>query len=414
MAGLKEFVAYLNNRLEVLGAVEKQLCELQEKYEAYFGEISRVRESEFRQLQGHVQEDRKKLPKWFNERVDKAQKKVEREYDAEVIALREKHAKLTSEAEQQRRSSSQAEKDAHGRNQWLDQQEEALKARNEQLLAAIQRFNEEIRSLGGGFGFFANFFRLRRLAKQKAALDQEQADVAARIEALRVQWDKEEKGYAKQESAFRSRWLELETEAAAFQTKLDYLTSARERIVMRTTLERVLYDLGKEMAAPNKDDPKCPRCKVANPPDSHFCHICAQRLTKDRPDFEGSIHEMAELNRHFQRFSDGMKACQEIIGLVRGLQSGVRAFRESVLDVQLSESKHSLPTLRINVPAKSVKYGQSFDGLAQSLTHDWSLHPKVMADRAKKLVDEVFTEERIKDYFETMGEELSRQADSQW
>lgn len=412
--GLNEFLDYLDNRLAVLGVVEEQLCDLQSKYEAFFGEITRVREHEFSQLRGHVEDDRKGLPAWFDEKLRAAQKALEAEYDDKVSELDDKIAVLTGQADQLRKTSVKDEANAHGRNRALDQQEEALKARNEQLLTAIEQYNGELRSLGSGFGFFSNIFRLRQLAKEKTRLDQEQADVAARIDALRAHWTKEAKGYVDKEHTYRAKWLAAETEAAALRTKRDYLASARQRIVLRSSLERVLYALAKAPAAASKDDPKCPRCAAPNASENHFCHICAQRLVADRPDLEGSIHELAELNHHFNRFSDGMKSCQEIIGLVRGLKSGVEAFKKSVADVKSSEKKHSLSRLKIAVPRTSVEYGQQFDALAQSLSHDWSVHPAVLAKRADQLVSQVFTEDHIKGYFETMGQELSRQADSQW
>ncbi|MBW2527665.1 MAG: hypothetical protein JRI23_26015 [Deltaproteobacteria bacterium] len=412
--GLDEFIDYLDNRHAVLARVERELCELQGKYEAYFGEISRVREAEFKQLEGHAKGEGDDLPDWFAEKLSAAKKKVEQEYDRKIAKLDRKIDDLTKRAEEARSKSSDDEKSTHGRNRSLDEAEESLKARSEELLARIQGYNEQIRSLGSGFGFFSNLFQLRKLAKEKARLDEEQADVAARIEALRGRWVAEAKGYVEREQTYRAEWLELETEAAAHRTKRDYLASARTRIVLRSSLERVLYELDKKPPEPGKDDPKCPRCGKPNAKANHFCHICAERLVADRPDLEGSIHEMAELNHHFERFSEGMRSCQEVIGLIRGLKSGLTAFKKSVVDVQSSERRHSLSKLRIGVPSASVEYGQQFDALAQSLTHDWSLHPAVLAARADELVKTVFTENRIKGYFETMGEELSRQANSQW
>jgi hypothetical protein len=61
-----------------------------------------------------------------------------------------------------------------------------------------------------------------------------------------------------------------------------------------------------------------------------------------------------------------------------------------------------------------VSYGSVFDRLDQSLRSDYTLHPAVFARQVQPLVDEVFTEDKIKAYFETMGEELSRQASAQW
>jgi hypothetical protein len=126
------------------------------------------------------------------------------------------------------------------------------------------------------------------------------------------------------------------------------------------------------------------------------------------------MQEIAELNLHHDRFEEGMTACQELIGLIRGLISGHEAFRESVVDMQSSQTKYSLAVLDIDVPDGSVRYAQHFDELAKLLDTSLSQHPKELAKRFDSLVNDVFTEEAIQSYFETMGQELSRQADDQW
>ena len=153
---------------------------------------------------------------------------------------------------------------------------------------------------------------------------------------------------------------------------------------------------------------------MPNPPSHHFCHICARRLGDDREDFDGSLKEMAEISRHFDRFSEGMEACQEIIGLVRGMKSGVEAFTKSVADVQASEDKYPLSKLQIDVPQGSREFGAQFDRLADFAGQDYSLHPALFADRFDHYFANVLMETNIKAFFETMGEELSRQAEAQW
>lgn len=414
MGTLKDFDSYLKERIGTVKKVEGRLCKLQEKYETFFAEVSKVRENELQQLKAHILEDRGKLPDAFNTALDRSQMEVEREFDAELKRLSDDRAALLKKAEQARQSSIKGEQAARKKNVDLDRNEEELKARNESLLTEITRFNEEIRGLGRGFGFFANLFKMRELTSRRQELDTEQADVSARIEALRVRWTEEAKDHTAKEGELRQQWVDLETEVGALQTKLDYLKEARPRIILRSTMERVLFDLSKDPPDATEGDPPCPRCKTPNPAGGHFCLICAQRLSEDRPDFEGSIHEIAELNLHHQRFSEGMQACQEIIGLVRGLKSGLVAFKESVADMRSSESTHNLARLQLDVPQSSVAYGQHFDALKEAVDRDLSLHPKVMARHVERLVAEVFTEEKIKDFFETMGQELSRQAEAQW
>jgi hypothetical protein len=416
MGNLKSFIKYLNDRINVISDCEKRLCGLQEKYETFFGEVNKVRESELGQLTEHILTDRASLPAWFDRALDKAEAEVEKELAEKLAKLEEQHRDLCGKAERLRVLSVGEEQKIRKKNVALDGEEERLKARNQKLLADIADYNDRIRQMGKGFGFFANFFKMRRMAKEKQELADAQADIASRIEGLRARWAGEEKEYTAKELDLQKQWIAQETEAAGVRTKIDYLQQARPRILLRSTVERVLFELVKETPEPDpKKDPQCPRCQTPNSRESHFCQICAQRLTDDRPDFEGSIREIAEINHHHGRFSDGMRACQEIIGLVRGLKTGLEAFMKSVKDVKHSQDRHKLSTLSINVPGASAEYGKQFDALRKTVAKtDLSLHPQVFAKRVEELAKQVFTEKHIKDYFERMGNELSARAHAQW
>ncbi len=414
MARLKDFINYLKDRRKVMAAVERQLCQLQEKYETYFQEIAKVREQELAQLTEHIVADRSKLPGELNLALDQAEQEQEHQLEVKLKHLRTEHKELTRKAEQERSRSRKAELKVRSKNAELDHHEEQLKARNAELLAQIEQHNQRIEQLGKGWGFFANLFRMKEIANAREALDQEQTDLAARIHQLRAAWVDAEQDHAQREQKMSDRWVELTTRAAAVQTKLQHLERSRPSLILRSTMEQVLFERQPELPGPADDDPPCPRCEARNPQAAHFCRICARRLHGDRPDLQGSLLEVAELNLHHARFSDGMQACQQLIGLVRGLGSGVEAFTESVQDVKASEDTHPLPKLNIDVPRKCVAYGEYFDKLSATIKERHGLHPQAFAAKVDSYVDDIFTEERIKKYFERMGEELSRQADSQW
>ena len=255
---------------------------------------------------------------------------------------------------------------------------------------------------------------MRSLHKEAGELKEQEADLAARIESLRGQWVKEEADHQYAEAQRQELWAGTRGKADTLLTKIDYLRTSRERIVLRSVMEQVLDAQKTTPSTADGGDVVCPRCESRNPSTNHFCHICAQRLAQDRPDLEGSIAEVAEVNFHFERFSEGMKSCQEIIGLLRGINSGITAFRKSVADVLDTERRHSLSTLRLDVPASSVEYGKTFDQVGASMQWDYSVHPQVFTKNVKVMVEQHLTEDKIKAYFEAMGEELSRQADSQW
>ncbi len=414
MSRLKDFRDYLDERLDVLARCEKKLCTLQEKYESFYAEVGQVRETELGQLREHIAADRSQLPEDFNQALDTAWAEAEITLDTKLKELKERHQELLERAEGAREKSQSEEQKVHSRNVNLDREEEKLKARSAKLLDEIAQHNARIRELGRGFGFFKNLFAMRKLATAKTELLQNQDDLAARIDKLRGRWQRAEGQHTDKERGLQATWVELRTNASALQTKIEHLDARRARTLERSALEVVLHARQPELAAAGKNDPPCPRCERPNPSSNFFCATCAQRLQPDRPDFAGSLEEIAELNRHFELFGEGMQACQEIIGLVRGLQSGLRSFGESVDDMITTERKHPVAKMQIEVPDHSVNYGKQFDALDAAVTPGQSLHPKAFAAGVDRLTGKVFTEDQIKSFFETMGEELSRQADRQW
>ncbi len=414
MGRLCDLRAYLDGRKGALERAEAGLSALQEKYETFFAEITRVREAELVQLIELTRADRSGLPSWYNAEVDEAAVGVKRELDEALNRLEGERTVVLAEAEKIRTTSGRAENRIRGRNSRLDREEEDLKGRNAALLEAIEDYNQRIKGLGTGFGFFLNIFKMRRLAEEKARLDREHGDVAARIEALRARWLLEEGRHVGREGERTTQWTDLEHEAATLSARIEALEAKTADILVRSTVERVVGDRRPTLDQPEAGGTPCPRCNMPNPSTHHFCHLCAHRLGDDREDFDGSLEEMAEINRHFERFSEGMEACQGIIGLVRGMKSGVEAFTKSVADVQVSEDKYPLSKLQIDVPEASREFGAQFDRLADFAGQDYSLHPKLFADRFDQYFAAVLTETHIKAFFETMGEELPRQAEAQW
>lgn len=413
MGRLSDVLDHLDERAATVAAAEKALLETQARYESYFAELQAARENELSQLSQHVSSHRGQLPTWLETDLEDARAAVEKEFEAELERLRGDVRTVDEDAERARAESAAAEDAVRERNLDLDRREEALKERNAALLRRIADYNRRIAELGSGFGFFKNLFAMGRLRKERRKIDAEQEDVAAQVDRVRAQWVQREKEHAEREAGLRAAWTERRARAAALSAKLEYLEEARPRIVSRSTLERVLYTRFAEPEVPREDGPRCSRCQSPNAPGAAFCHICAVRLAVDRPDFEGSLQEIGELNHHHRKFAEGMKGCQQTIGLVRGLRSGLAAFRKSVEGVQGSEERYPLPKLRIDVPAEAVAFGRAFDALREAAQKGTHLHPQdfaaVLAEAARDL-----TPEAIQAYFQGMGEELTRCAKSQW
>jgi hypothetical protein len=414
MGGLIEFQDFVVGRRKVLKQVEERLCGIQEHYETFFGEVSRVKEEELDQLEALVQQRRADLPGWLASGLQSHQPEVVRRFEARLAVLAKELKAHRDRAEELRLESLEHEGRVKAANTTLDTREERLKEQNEDLLARIEQHNATIKEMSGGFGFFANVFAMRKLREQRLELDAEQETAASSIEAMRNTWARTDARYADAEKQREAEWLAARNAAAEAQTRMQWLADSRDRIVYRSTLARAVEAVPDKRPRSGKDDPACPRCEYCNPRAAHLCEVCGTRLQDDRTDLEGSLAEIGEALEIHVTFSRGMEACQQIIGLVRGLISGHEAFGESVQDMLDTQTRYPVGTLEIDVPQESKKYGRFFEQIRDGLPTDRHLHPVGFAQRVDALLEGKLTEEAIQVYFETMGEELSRQADAQW
>ena len=414
MGGLVDFEGFVISRRRVLQQVEERLCAIQEHYETFYAEVSRVKEAELDQLEDLVQQRRADLPAWLSTALDEAKPAVQEDFQRRIEQLGRELTAHEDRAEALRERSLAHEAKVRAANETLDTREEKLKERNEDLLARITSYNATIREMSTGFGFLANVFAMRRLRRERLELDEEQRQVADSIEALRVTWEKTDSRYTDAEKERETDWVTARTAAAEARTRLQWLTDARDRIVYRTTLARAVQATPDRRPKSGKDDPPCPRCAYCNPREAFLCEVCGTRLQPDRADLEGSLAEIEEALEIHETFSAGMEACAQLVGLIRGLISGHDKFAESVQDMIDTQTRYPVGTLEIEVPEGSRAYARFFSQLRDGLPTEGHEHPVAFARRVEALLEDRFTEEAIQVYFETMGEELSRQADAQW
>ncbi|MBN1609779.1 MAG: hypothetical protein JW940_24315 [Polyangiaceae bacterium] len=412
MGNLAGFAAYVDDRKRVVAQVEKRLLDLQKKYESFFQEVSAVRRSELAQLSAHFAERRGRLPDGLDTSLDAAKAEAGAHWARTLAAHEAEHARYAAEAEAARSAALAIEQEAHQENVDLDAEEEELKARSERVCADIQSFTARIREASRGLGFIFRLPELRSLQAERQRLEREQLDLAARIEALRARWEERAPQHRERAAEQEAQWVALTAKAQREQTQIEYLLEAADQLVAQTALERVLFERVPEGPAEGAPNSNCPRCGVLNTA-RFFCAICAARLSTDRPDLEGSLLEVAELNQHFERFSEGMRACQELIGLVRGIRSGLQSFARSVQSMVATQERYPVRALRIDVPPAVVEQGRQFDALLAAVSDPQQLHPAAFAAMVGR-ASAAFGQEALKHYFETMGHELSVQAKAQW
>jgi len=414
MGQLEGIRDYLEERSRVIESTEKQLNSLQEKFESFYAQITRAREHELDQLVSQTLENRESLPDWYLETIKEAAPLVEKEITGRRKKLVSRRNYRRHKAAGLRKESIEAEAQAALESEENDLLEKNLSRRISGIESGIEELSREILSLSRGLGFFINVFKARPVDRRRRDLDAKRRRMAAELESLRSHWRDHLLELESDDEKRRQKWIEAENEAAALSARIEALDMERPRILARTVVEKVLGTRQEEYREPSSGDPPCQRCGMPNLPESSFCHICALRLKTDRTDFMGSLVEIGELNRHHRRFTEGMKACQEILGLVVGIGSGLEALLKSVRKMIIVRDEHDLGSLELEVPEESRGYGLIFDDIAASVREEQSLHPSVFAEKIRGLIAQRLSEDHLKAYFEGIGKVLSKAAAAKW
>jgi hypothetical protein len=410
---LREFASYVTERSNVLDQILGRLRHAQAKYEAFFKEVCSVRESELQQLSAHIAAGRGHLPSNLDAELETAALLARDEFERKFNGQVGRCETILTDAESARQRALTIEPAAHRENLDLDGQEEALKARNQVLLGDITKFENSIRAASTGFGFLLQLPQLRRLQKAKHEIEQEQVDICAHIEVLRARWAARAPEVLREIENLEGEWTKQMKTASQIQARIEYLRNSRERIIGRSALELLLFQRAPQPTSSVQQAAPCPRCGACSATSRFFCAVCAERLGPDRPDFEGSMGEIAELNLHHRQFSDAMRAGQELIALFSGIRSGLHSFKKSLSSMIATESKCPVSALHVQVPPSAVEFGRTFEQFLALYSDQRSLLPTEFVAREKEITQRL-NQTSIRQFFETMGSELSRSAKTQW
>jgi hypothetical protein len=273
-------------------------------------------------------------------------------------------------------------------NPELDRREEDLKQQKAQFEAQLASLNDDIGRLSRGLGIVTRF-----LAISKA--DRERQRLIGRLEVtnnallqVRQEWQTEKEVRAIEQTQLQERWQLESIAVARLQAELDQLDddSRRQTLVFRRAIRHVLDSL--------KVPSRCPD-----------------------PDLDASLREMVELNIETDSYQDGLASVGGLIGLLRGIHSGMEAIRRSVQGLADEQSMHSayLQPLSFDLPVGVHKFHSQWAELGQQFVDEQTIgdHPADFAAAVAPLLEGQLSQSRVESMFEELGRAIT-EATAAW
>jgi hypothetical protein len=273
-------------------------------------------------------------------------------------------------------------------NPQLDKQEEDLKLQAAELEARLVELNEEIRQRSRRLGVVLHFIAITKA-------DRERHRILGKLEALndslhhvRRQWERERKKAFELQEAYQDQWQLESIAVARLQSELDQLDdeARREDLALRRAIRHVLDGLKGPSASPD-------------------------------PELDAGLKQMIELNVQTDAYHEGLAAVGGLIGLLRGINSGMQAIRQSIEGLQREQQMHSayLAGLDFSLPSRAETFHKQWPALAQQFADEKTIgaHPSEFAEAVKPLLEGPLSEASIEAMFNSLGR-MIEQSTARW
>lgn len=268
-------------------------------------------------------------------------------------------------------------------NPQLDEREEGLKAQKADLEGQITDLNELVRLKSRGLGVIRHFFTITKADRERHRVLGKLEGINDSLYELRRIWEEEQKKAANTQAAYQDQWQLESVAVARLQSELDQLDdeTRREDLAQRRAIRHVL-DALKE-PAPSSD-----------------------------PELNTGLQEMIELNIQTDSYHKGLASVGGMIGLLRGIDSGMKAIRKSIEGLRSEQQMHSayLKALDFDLPGPVELFHRKWPILAERFSDQESLgtHPVDFSAAVQPLLEGPLSQAKIEAMFNDLGTMIER------
>jgi len=386
-----DMLRYLGQQMEQIQALIGQLDEIQVAFNAQFDDFQTRHDAQLDQL---TQQAFQRLNSGESGTVapDLAAA-IEAQLPAERERIDERRAKLRDEYLPQRREAADGtlqeaqEQMAHLRalNPELDREEEEIKAQKAELEAQLAALNDQIQSQSRGLKLLRHFPSILRADRERQRIVGKLEALGQSLYSVRHRWEQESERIREEQQALQNRWQLESIAAARLQTELDQLDDEafRHDLALRRAIRQVLDDL-----------------KVA--------------VAGSDSDLEVGLAEMIELNIQTDTYHEGLASVGGLIGLLRGIHTGLEAIAESVTALAEEQRMHSayLAPLDFRLPAGVETFHDQWPALARQFADEKVIgqQPADFRAQVEPLLAGPLSEPAIEATFQDLGKAIEQAA----
>ncbi|MFO7698525.1 MAG: hypothetical protein R6X16_15425 [Anaerolineae bacterium] len=375
---LGEFDRYLRDKNRELDLCIKEVAEVQERLKAEFLRELQVWQGLFGYCYPQVTLRRAELPAAFQQYLDRIEQEETARLEAEIADLAVKLAAGREAIDAGTASAQAAVRALREENPQLDKREEFLKRKIITLQDSYTEAYQQLEKARAPFlGWLTNASAISRAKRQQALVKKEQAEAIEQLRQVRQNWLTAVQETSETQAKLREQWQQATIQTAEQQARYDYVRNNLAELASQNGIQRALDEMTE---APDMTD-----------------------------ELGDKLRELAEHNAIRARYEEGLAATSESLGLLRGVNTGLDKFSDSVSKVLSEQKRYSLKQITIAVPRQVASINQTWAALAKEARDEERVvaSPLEFAAIARRYVIDRLTPTVIQRYFETMGEALN-------
>jgi predicted nucleic acid-binding Zn-ribbon protein len=385
----KQVLHYIEQQQKAIQDLIAQLDEIQVAFNAQFDQFKVRHDATLDRLTDQVFDHMPALGPELRTAIEKQTKVERQQIDERRLKIEKDYLPQRQKAADDLLQEAQTElAQLRKFNPALDRQEEKLKAQKAELEAQLASLNEEIRRQSRGLGVVFHFMAILNT-------DRERQRTIGKLEALRdslgkvrTRWETLRTKTEAHQAELQQKWQLESIAVARLQSELDQLTDEADRanLARRRAIRHVLDDL--KLPSPGTD-----------------------------PELDAGLGEMIELNVQTDDYHEGLASVGGVIGLARGVSSGLQAIGQSIDGLLQEWQMHSqyLKPLDFSLPARVEAFHRQWPALTRQFSDEKAIgsHPADFSAAVKPLLARELSQASIEAMFDDLST-MIKAATAQW
>jgi chromosome segregation ATPase len=375
---------YLDDQKQAIEAVITQLDEVQVAFNAQFDEFKAQHDQTLDRLTDEIAGGSQAVDPNLRAAIDERLPEERQRIEERRHKVREDYLPWRQLAADELLQQAQAELAGLRKlNPELDEQEEELKAEKAGLEAQLAGLNEEIRKKSRGLGVLFHLLAITRADRERHRVLGKLETINGMLYNVRQQWEKRRTEIEERQAAFQDRWQLESIAVARLQSELEQLDGEerRESLALHRAVRHVVDALKEPSTSPD-------------------------------PDLEKGLQEMVVLNIQTDEYHEGLASVGGMIGLLRGINSGLEAIGQSIQGLRREQEMHSayLKALSFSMPPAVEAFHGQWPALAEQFTDEERIgaHPAEFSASVQPLLEGPLSQANIEAMFNHLGEMIEK------